>query len=307
MNPETLRLNVSTNSLINFARYMLTGVCLPLLMIQSCDSTQIDDSQLPKSPVFPLTSCTAQVHVPRLSQNLLETCRTSGFVLCSQDSCASSRRSPPVEPNSPTFPRSPGYLRSPESTTARPTSPLFSETEQADEIELQLTPEYFRSPVFGRDTDGCPSACKSQVRICSTTRHTSGFTFSSQESLTSSVRPASCRPRSPVFPRSTSLPNNLAPSESSAFPQSPVSLETDGGQDGQTEPCHGRPTSPVISRMLEREKIHSLGCSGRRSPSSHEEPSRRTRPVSWTTSPASVSTSRQFVNFLFSLFSVAGS
>lgn len=208
---------------------LLTSVCICFVstMNQSCDSTQIDDCELHKSPVFPSTGCRAEVHVPRLSQNLLETCRTSGFVLCSQDSSTSTQKSPSARHKSPTFPQSPDKLAL-SNSTARPKSPVFSETDQGDDGEVEPSPEYFKSPVFGRNTqhEKLPSACKA-------TSENSGFMFSSQESLSSSVRPTSCRPRSPVFPRS--LPKNVGTSERSAFPKSPVPSQTERGQDGQTE------------------------------------------------------------------------
>ncbi|KAG7232248.1 hypothetical protein INR49_009530 [Caranx melampygus] len=147
---------------------------------QSSDSTQIDDCELPKSPVFPLTGCRAEVQVPRLSQDLLETCKSSGFVLCSQDTWISTQVSLPVQPKSPTFPKS-----SSNPTARPPKSPVLSEADQGDEEETDLGPEY---PVFGRtQREGSSSACKSH----------SGFMFSSQDSLTSSVRSSSCRPQSP--------------------------------------------------------------------------------------------------------------
>ncbi|XP_035522434.1 BRCA1-A complex subunit RAP80 isoform X3 [Morone saxatilis] len=218
---------------------------------QSSESTQIDDCQLRKSPVFPSTGCRAEVHVPRLSQDLLQTCRTSGFVLLSQDSWTSPRKSSPAQPKSPTFPKSPkrsGNLTLSKST-AFPKSPVSSETDHGDDGETEPSPEYFKSPVFGRNTqhEKSPSACKPQVNVCN-----SGFMFSSQESLTSSVRSASCRPKSPVFPKSPGLPQNLPPPES-AICKSPVFSETDGGQ---TEQSHGCCTSPVLGRTGRPQKVH---------------------------------------------------
>ncbi|KAG7231455.1 hypothetical protein INR49_011900 [Caranx melampygus] len=104
---------------------------------QSSDSTQIDDCELPKSPVFPLTGCRAEVQVPRLSQDLLETCKSSGFVLCSQDTWISTQVSLPVQPKSPTFPKS-----SSNPTARPPKSPVLSEADQGDEEETDLGPEY---------------------------------------------------------------------------------------------------------------------------------------------------------------------
>ncbi|KAI3373906.1 hypothetical protein L3Q82_022473 [Scortum barcoo] len=207
---------------------------LDILQFYSSDSTQIGDCQLRKSPVFPLTGCRAEVHVPRLSQDLLQTCRTSGFVLCSQDSCTSPQKCPPAQPKSSTFPKSPKH--SGDATLSK--SPVFSETDQGDDGETELSPECFRSPVFGRNTqhEKSPSACKPQVGVC-----ISGFMFSSQESLTSSVRSTSCRPQSPVFPSSPL--KNPPPSERAC--RSPVFSETDGGQ---TEPGNVRSKSPVFGR-----------------------------------------------------------
>ncbi|XP_045895183.1 BRCA1-A complex subunit RAP80 isoform X2 [Micropterus dolomieu] len=208
---------------------------------QSSDSTQIDDCQPPKSPVFPSTGCRAEVHVPRLSQDLLQTCRTSGFVLCSQERRTPPRRSPTAQPKSPTFPKSSTDL-------ALSKSPVFSETDQGDDGEPEQSPEYFQSPVFGRNTqrEKSQSACRPQV--CN-----SGFMFSSQESLTSST---SCRPKSPVFPRSHGLPENLPPPERPAVRQSPVLSESDRGQ---TE--HSRRTSPVFGRTGHRQNTHSASPS----------------------------------------------
>lgn len=216
-------------------------ICLLSTINQSSDSTQIDDCQLRKSPVFPSTGCRAEIHVPRLSQDLLETCRTSGFVLCSQDSWTLPQKSQPAQPRSPTFPKSP--KRSCTLTLSK--SPVFSETDhRGDDGETEPGPECFKSPVFGRNTqhERSPSACKSQVSVCN-----SGFMLSSQESLTSSVRSTSCRPKSPVFPRS------LPPPERSATCKSPIFSETDGGQ---TEQSHGRCASPVFARTEPRQKSH---------------------------------------------------
>lgn len=190
---------------------------------QSSDSTQINDCQLRKSPVFPLTGCRAEVHIPRLSHDLLQTCRTSGFVWCSQDSWTSPLKSLPAQPKSPTFSKSP----TPTSDLTSRKSPVFSETDQGDDGEAEPRPEYCRSPVFGRNTqhEKSPRPCKPEVSVCN-----SGFTFSSQESLTSIVRSMSCRPQSPVFPRSPNPPKSHPPPKRSATCKSQVSSETDGGQ-----------------------------------------------------------------------------
>ncbi|XP_030294348.1 uncharacterized protein uimc1 isoform X2 [Sparus aurata] len=208
---------------------------------QSTDSTQIDDCHPHKSPVFPLTGFRAEVHVPRLTQDLLQNCRTSGFVLCSPDSSTSPPKSSSAQSKSPTFPKSPERS---ENLMTVPKSPVFSETDQDDGAETQLSPEYFKSPVFGSNTQNkkSSSASKPQVSDCN-----SGFMFSSQESLTSSVRSTSCRPKSPVFPRSPDVPP-----ERPAASRSPVFSETDGGQ---TEQSHGHCSSPVFGRSGRRQKI----------------------------------------------------
>lgn len=121
---------------------------------QSSDSTLIDDSQPPRSPVFPSTCCRAEVVIPRLNQDLVQSCRTSGFVLCSQDSHVSSE-SLCDGAKSPTFPQSSRQ------------SGFLSEKDQGD--------------IGGLSPEPC------------------GSTFSSQDSLSSSVIVTSGR--SPVFPR----------------------------------------------------------------------------------------------------------
>ncbi|XP_026183635.1 BRCA1-A complex subunit RAP80 isoform X2 [Mastacembelus armatus] len=199
---------------------------------QSSDSNQKDDCQLRKSPVFPLTGCRAEVHVPRLSQDLLETCRTSGFVLCSSDSLTSTQPCLPVHHRSPTF------AKSPCDTIECPKSPVFSETNQGDGCKMELSPERGNSPVFGRNPqhDGSSSACKPHILICAN----SGILNSSQESVTSSVRFVSCQPESAELPRSPALPRNLRSLERST---SPVFSET---HQRQTEQSHGCSTSPVF-------------------------------------------------------------
>uniref|UniRef100_A0A3Q1F4T6 Ubiquitin interaction motif containing 1 n=2 Tax=Acanthochromis polyacanthus TaxID=80966 RepID=A0A3Q1F4T6_9TELE len=137
---------------------------------QSSDSTQIDELQLCKSPVFPSTGGRAEVHISRLPQDQLDSCRNSGFVLCSQDSWASTQI--PAQPKSPTFPES----------DPTPPRPVSSEADP--------------SPVFGRNAqrETSPSACKPHASVCSPTCENSGFTLSSQDSLS-----ATARPKSPVF------------------------------------------------------------------------------------------------------------
>ncbi|XP_068572755.1 BRCA1-A complex subunit RAP80 isoform X2 [Cebidichthys violaceus] len=201
---------------------------VPLDSPQSCDSTQIDDCQLLKSPVFPAADCRAKVHVPRLSQDLLDTCRTSGFVFCPRDSWTSTRKSQPAQASSPTFPKS----------SKRYNDLTLSESD----VETEPSPEYFKSPVFGSNPqhETSPSACKPQDGVCN-----SGFMSSSQESSTSSVKSTSGRPKSPVFPKSPGLPENLPPPEKPVTCRSPVSSDTVGG----------RCSSPVFGRIGRRRKI----------------------------------------------------
>ncbi|XP_028322217.1 BRCA1-A complex subunit RAP80 isoform X2 [Gouania willdenowi] len=75
---------------------------------QSSDSTHIEDSPLHRSPVFPPTGRTAEVHVDRLNQDALQTCSPPGSALFSQDSWTSTQtpeRSQRRAPNSPVFTR----------------------------------------------------------------------------------------------------------------------------------------------------------------------------------------------------------
>lgn len=224
----------------DLADILYANVCLLSTINQSSDSTQIDDCRHRKSPVFPLTDCRATVCVPRLSQDLLETCKTSGFVLYSQDSWISTQKS---QPKSPTFPKSPSNF------TACPKSPVFSDTDQGDDVETELTTECDKSPVFGDSTqkERSPSACKPQV--C----ENSGFMFSSQESLTSTVRSTFCRPKSPVFPSSPGLPKNIPLLEKSAICKSPVFPESNRGQTGESHNCS---SSPVFDKTGQKQKIH---------------------------------------------------
>lgn len=140
----------------------------------------------------------------------------------SQDS--SPLRSLPARRRSPTFPKSPE--RTSEHLSGR--SPVFSESSREDGGES--TPENCRSPVFARNSQSgsCPSPCRSQVHNCNP-----GFTFSSQESLTSVARTSSCRAQSPVFPRS--------PVEIPATRESPGSCDS---CEGEAE--HLRSRSPVF-------------------------------------------------------------
>ncbi|XP_029303348.1 BRCA1-A complex subunit RAP80 isoform X3 [Cottoperca gobio] len=275
-------------------------VSAPLDSPQSSDSTLIDECQLHKSPVFPSTGCRAEVHVPRLSQDLLQTCRTSGFVLCSQESLTSTLKSPPAQPKSPTFPKSLKYSNN--FTLSR--SPVFSETDRGDNGAglTERSPEYFKSPVFGRNTqhETSASACKPKVS-------SSGFMFSSQESLTPSVRSTSCRSKSPVFPKSPGLSTNPPSPERSATCKSPVFPEADGGQTEQSRGCC---TSPVIGRTGGRQKVdvdvqnHSespsaaelRGSDGEGNPTTTRDPSQSLRQDRGTDHTASASDDAEELN-----------
>lgn len=194
---------------------------------QSSDSTQIEGSQLRRSPVFPLTGCRAEVRIGRLSQDLLDTCRSSGFVLCSQNGSNATQKSP--RPESPTFPES--------DLASRPKSPALSSADPDDSDEIEPSPECVKSPVFGRNAqhERSPSTRRPRDAVHGQDGENSGFSFSSQDSLTPSVRPTS-----PVFPQSPGIP----PSERLAFPQSPYR--------GQTEPSHAHSESPVFELQQQR-------------------------------------------------------
>jgi len=224
---------------------IIDNVCTCLLPTtnQSSDSTQIDDCRLRKSPVFPSTDCKATVHVPRLCQDLLEACRTSGFVVCSQDSLTSTRKSQTTPAKSPIFPKSP--KRSHNLPLSK--SLVFIEADQGDDTETDRSPEYFKSPVFGRNAQHEMSSGSSEPQDgdCNL-----GFIFCSDESLTSSVRSTSSRPKSPVFPESPGLPKNLPTPEKSPTCKSPVFSETVGGRSG------GRCASPVFGRIGRLRRFH---------------------------------------------------
>lgn len=189
------------------------------MCLQSSDSTRIGECPHRKSPVFPSSFRKAEVCLPRLSQDLMQSCVSSGFVWSSQDS--SPLRPLPAHCRSPTFPKSPERG----SQHASRTSPVFSESACDDGGDS--TPEICRSPVFaGNSQSGSlPILCRSQVHNCN-----SGFRFSSQESLT---RTASCRPQSPVFPKS--------PAGIPATHESPGSSDS---CEGEAEHLRGR--SPVF-------------------------------------------------------------
>lgn len=115
----------------------------------------------------------------------------SGIVCISQDS--TPLRSLPAHCRSPTFPESPE--RGGEQVSRK--SPVVSESSREDGGES--TPENCTSPVFaGNSQSGtCPSPRRDPVL-----NSHSGLALSSQESSTSVARTESCRPQSPVFPRS---------------------------------------------------------------------------------------------------------
>lgn len=214
-------------------------------MNQSSDSTQVDECQLRKSPVFPSTYCKAEVHVPRLSQDQLQNCQTFGFVWSSQDS--SPLKSLPAPSKSPTFPRSAECC----SDLAVHRSPVFSENNQGD--VGNVSPEISKSPVFGRTSqhENCSSPCK--PRVCSP-----GLMLSSQESLTSSMRTTSCRAQSPVFPSSLGPLKSHHPPETSSRCKSPASSGSDEGQTGRdrwTSPAFdktGQQTGPAVQKDSKR-------------------------------------------------------
>lgn len=145
---------------------------VPLGSPQICDLTQIEDCDLRKSPV-----CQATVHVPRLSQNLLDSCNNTGFILCTLDSSKSTQNSPlpKTQRRSPTFSKSPhprpNNLESPSQTDI---------VDLVDDTETNLSPELGKSPVFGSNAKNDSSSCA----LNSETNEASGHMFSSQESLT---------------------------------------------------------------------------------------------------------------------------
>lgn len=188
---------------------------------QSSDSTQIEECLLRKSPVFPSSYCKAEVHIPRLSQNLVRTCVSSGFVWCSQDS--SPLKSLPAQRRSPTFPKSPER----NADRVFRNSPVFSESRL--EAGGDSTPENCGSPVFGGNSP--------RVHNCN-----SEFMFSSQESFTSVVRSASGRPQSPVFPKS--------PAGILATSKSP------GSSGSREEAQHPRSRCPAFDRTERLPQAH---------------------------------------------------
>lgn len=206
------------------------------MSLQSSDSTQIQEFPLQKSPFFPSSYRKAEVRLSRLSQDPVH----SGIVWSSQDS--TPLRSLPAHCRSPTFPKSPKC--SGEQVSRK--SPVFSESSREDGGES--TSENCRSPVFaGNSQSGtCPSPRRDPVLNCNP-----GLALSSQESLTSVARTESCRPQSPVFPRS--------PAGLPATCQSPASSDS---CEGEAEDLLSRSpvfdgTDPLPQTRLEVQK-HSM-------------------------------------------------
>ncbi|XP_035998702.1 BRCA1-A complex subunit RAP80 isoform X2 [Fundulus heteroclitus] len=179
---------------------------------QSSDSTHIDDSQAQLSPVFPLTGSKAEVRVYRLNQDLVETCKSSGFVLCSQDSLTLTQNS--AQPRSPIFPQS--------NRVSCPKSPVFPEDDKGHERQSQWSPKIVGSPVVSRTAECEISAGASKQPPCENAE----FCFSSQESLNPTV--GSSLTQSPVFPKS--------PSDQSLLHKDP-----DRGQVEQSDERSGSP------------------------------------------------------------------
>lgn len=160
-----------------------------------------------------------------MSQDLLQSCRSSGFVLCSQDNHMSPK-SLPDGAKSPTFPQSPQHSRGPPS--------------QRTLVSSKPDQEHIR--------DRSPESCGSPD-LCRPHGWTSGFTFSSQDSLTPSVVSTSCR--SPVFPRTGPPSLEVGQTESGPVflktkpPQTSRSLKWNQDSDGA-----GRRVSPLLQLSL---------------------------------------------------------
>ncbi|KAM4620888.1 uncharacterized protein uimc1 [Polymixia lowei] len=240
------------------------------------DSTQNHLCQLHKSPTSPLMSLGLAhkplVHVPKLSQELLETCKISGFVLCSQESLTSTYKSLPSELKSPTFPEVPTLSRSlvPSTSPTFSGGSLSSENDQGEDGDPEQGSNYSKSPVFGRTSPNpmSLSACEAQVHVSELSEKVLATceTLFSQESLMTCQNSLSCQPKSPIFlgspafslnlapskrptpPRRLGHSNNLSPSKKPIRPKSPVFSETDHGEDGETEWSHGCSASPVFGR-----------------------------------------------------------
>ncbi|MEQ2213397.1 hypothetical protein XENOCAPTIV_014433, partial [Xenoophorus captivus] len=150
-------------------------------------STHIDDSQLQMSPVFPLTGCKAEVRINRLNSDLVETCKSTGFVLCSQDMLTLTQIS--AQSRSPIFPQS--------NQISCPKSPVFPGDDEGNEGQPDWNPK-FKSPVFGKTAE-----CEMSLRASKhSANENAEFGFFTQESLIPTVR--SCPPQSPVLPKRSS-------------------------------------------------------------------------------------------------------
>ncbi|KAM4726080.1 uncharacterized protein uimc1 isoform 2-T2 [Anableps anableps] len=213
---------------------------------QSSDSTHIDDSQLQMSPVFPLTGCRAEVHINKLSWDLVETCKSSGFVLCSQDSLISTQKS--VQPRSPIFPQS--------NQISCPKSPVFPGDDKEHEGKLERSPTFVKSPVFGRTAEREMSLGASNHPTCENAE----LGFSSQESLIPTGR--SCLPQSPVFPKTSPERSSLHKvKQRKERSTSPVfGLTEPQGTAQQDKPAELRGSDHDQSPSECRKGIKSDGC-----------------------------------------------
>ncbi|XP_056451045.1 uncharacterized protein uimc1 isoform X2 [Gadus chalcogrammus] len=182
------------------------------LCSQDFSSSQTDPCLLPKT--FKPSSSASKLHVqlPRLSPGILKTCRTSGFVLCSQQSLTSTQTSLTSPSNSPTFPSSAthsdnvGYSK-------KPKFPKSADCSDPDvEVIGETDPRFNcpKSPVFGRvgstkALDNTSTAPKSPVfgRVGST----------------KALDNTSTAPKSPVFGR---VGSRKALDNTSTAPKSPV-------------------------------------------------------------------------------------
>lgn len=137
-----------------------------------------------------------------------------------------SPKSMPDGAKSPTFPQSPQHSRGPPSQKTLVSS----------------------KPDQGHIRDRSPDSCGSPG-VCRPHDWTSGFTFSSQDSLTSSVVSTSCR--SPVFPRTGPPSSEVSQTESGPVflktepPQTSRSLKRNQDSDGA-----GRQVSPLLQLSL---------------------------------------------------------
>uniref|UniRef100_A0A8C5FFQ8 BRCA1-A complex subunit RAP80 n=1 Tax=Gadus morhua TaxID=8049 RepID=A0A8C5FFQ8_GADMO len=174
--------------------------------------SQTDPCLLPKT--FKPSSSASKLHVqlPRLSPGILKTCRTSGFVVCSQQSLTSTQTSLTSPSNSPTFPSSAtnsdnvGYSK-------KPKFPKSADCSDPDvEVIGETDPRFNcpKSPVFGRvgstkALDNTSTAPKSPVfgRVGST----------------KALDNTSTAPKSPVFGR---VGSTKALDNTSTAPKSPV-------------------------------------------------------------------------------------